>query len=499
MRKTAGRTCGRSPEGLAEDHWKSYRIYCRKKETGLCPARPYEKTMDTENNDMMYKKVTGEILAIPRFTRDKHDFSVLRKYLAGLGDPQQGRRVIHVAGTNGKGSVTRMITGLLMETGRRVGSFYSPHLVRMNERIRINGEEITDALLTESYMAVESVRKTGGLPQLTFFEVLFVMALYCFRAEGAEDIVLETGLGGRLDATTSIPADLYIITQIGLDHEAYLGNTVEEVAREKAGIITGSSPVVYHTKDPLADRVIEDKAGEMQAFPCVNCAMAEVSVDKIDASGIDFSVQNDYYKYQHLFLPRPVLYQTENAVTMIEAARFLLSDLSEEQRETFIRRSLEGFSWEGRLSEVRPDLYLDGAHNPSAAKCLVRTLGQMPALRDRDLRLIYGASADKNIRGVLGCLAGIPWKELWIVPYRGERSDSAEHLKKLAEELLPGIGISAFDRVEDVMDRLDMESRQAQKPVSIVAGSLYLVGEILELLPGYGRKDRSGTDQTKTD
>ena len=446
-----------------------------------------------------YDEVVEEILSIPKFTKEKHDFSVLREYLARLGNPEKGKRVIHVAGTNGKGSVTRLLSGLLQNAGRRVGSFYSPHLVRMNERIRVMGEEISDESLVSCY---EAVKKAGeDLPQLTFFEILFVMAMVHFDRENVEDIVLETGLGGRLDATTAIPADLYVITQIGLDHEEYLGHTVREVAGEKAGIITGSSPVIYHTGNDEADRVIEEKARKMGVTELRNCGKDEVKVQCSNFSGIDFSVRNDYHSYYSFYLPTPAAYQVANAVTVIEAAEVLFSGESESDTEDLLRKTFREFSWEGRLSELFPGFYLDGAHNPAAAEELVRSLGSLFSVNsefssdheegsaengkrvdelrmgnpENRRRLVYAASRDKNVEGVLRILSRIRWDELWLVSYTGDRSADIKGLLELAEGIFPEeTAVSAFSSVNEVMERF---GRKADI-FTLATGSLYLVGEI---------------------
>ena len=594
-----------------------------------------------------YSEVVEEILSIPKFTKEKHDFTVLREYLARLGNPEKGKRVIHVAGTNGKGSVTRLLSGLLQNAGRRVGSFYSPHLVRMNERIRVAGEEISDENLVSCYDAVKKVEE--GLPRLTFFEILFVMAMVHFDRENVQDIVLETGLGGRLDATTAIPADLYVITQIGLDHEEYLGHTIEEVAREKAGIITGSSPVIYHTGSDEADRVIEDAARAMGVTVIRNCRKDEVKVLCSKFSGVDFSVRNDYHSYYAFHLSTPAAYQVVNAVTVIEAAEVLfsgteltaeglsdkgisdvgLSDegfsdegiygerisdvgLSDEgfsdegiygerisdegisdegisdegvsdegisdegisdegisdegvsdeggteegiydkeffgelspgnkKMEALLRKTFQEFSWEGRLSKLFPGFYLDGAHNPAAADELVRSLralfsvttekvgsGQSETSNDEKpndemsndelsndelsngkmaydgnqrkpenrRRLIYAASRDKNVEGVLRILSEIRWDELWLVSYRGDRSADVKELLEMTKKIFPEeTSISAFPSVNEVMDRFGKEAMdrfgKEADIFTLATGSLYLVGEIKAACEGRCNKDMS--------
>lgn len=433
-----------------------------------------------------YDEVVEAILSIPKFTKEKHGFEVIRSYLQALGHPEGGIRVIHVAGTNGKGSVTRMLAGLLQKTGKKTGAFYSPHLVRMNERIRVNEQEIGDDQLVSCFHAVERVREEEHFPQLTFFELLFVMALVHFHEEGVEYAVLETGLGGRLDATTSIPADLCVITQIGLDHEEYLGHTITEVAGEKAGIITGPAPVVWHTGSEEADRVMEEKIREMGAFPAVNAGRAEIRDLRISPSGIDFSIKTDYYSYNLLHLDTLALYQADNAATVICAAEILLTDFRTGDPEGFallLRETLQEFRWEGRLTELRPGLWLDGAHNPSAAERLAESVEELRKLCWDDglcWRLIYGASSDKNMEEVLKALARVHWDELWLVPYTGARSATEEVLEQLGRKVFGNeVDITAYPDVRTMLDRLQAEESGT---CTIVAGSLYLVGEIRGLM-----------------
>lgn len=432
-----------------------------------------------------YEQIAEAILSIPKFTKEKHDLSVLRTYLEALGNPEQGLRVIHVAGTNGKGSVTRMLSGFLQKSGRQVGSFLSPHLVRMNERIRINGREAEDEAIVQAYRILEQVRKEHALPQLTFFELLFAMALLIFRREGMEDIVLETGLGGRLDATTSIPADLYVITEIGMDHEEYLGDTMESIAAEKAGIITGDSPVVFHTghagsPNETADRVIRERAETFGCRTIINCNETDPIIEEVTPYGIDFSFRNDYDRYDYVFLPTRALYQVENAVTAITAVRLLLPEMGKQDLKELIRNSLKEFRFEGRLEEMRPGIFADGAHNPSAARQLagsvLRMAGEEPG---RKLQLIFGASGDKRIPEVLKELSVCPWSRVILTRYEGSRSASVKEIRKTAGATFSeGTTILTAESLGEALQ----EAEKKKEWLTFVTGSLYLVGELRHML-----------------
>ena len=440
-----------------------------------------------------YSEVVEAILAIPKFTKEKHDFSVLRSYLDALGQPEQGRRIVHVAGTNGKGSVCRMLCGILQEAGRRCGGFFSPHLVRINERIRVSGVEIPDEELVLGYETVNRIKVQKDLQQLTFFELLFVIALWYFQKADVQDIVLETGLGGRLDATTSISADLFVITEIGMDHEEYLGDTIEKIAGEKAGIITGDSPVVFQTGNggAVADSVIAAKAEECGCRAVLNCRNARVLHRERTVHGIDFSFENDYDSYDHVFLPTQAVYQTENAVTAVSAARFLFPEqvFSKKEFHQLVQRALGSFSWEGRLQEVMPGVFADGAHNPSAARRLTESLREMYAQGDHtSAQIIFGASGDKDIQDVFRELMAFPWDRIILTSYQGSRAASAEELRRIMEA-------SDVSEVSDVSERIQVSGRSGKR----VSGEILVTDSLREALQlagiSVGRGDGSGESE----
>ena len=216
---------------------------------------------------MRYEEAVKYILDIPKFTK-KNDGDHTRKFLEYLGNPQEGLKVLHVAGTNGKGSVCAYLDGMLRSEGKRTGLFTSPHLVKINERIVLDGEEIPDDRFCEVFeRTLTAVKKMEGegLAHPTFFEFLFGMAMLAFAEGGMEYAVLETGLGGRLDATNAVEQPLVsIITSIGMDHMEYLGDTIGEIASEKAGIIKSGVPVFYAQTSEESDEVIRRKAEELQ-------------------------------------------------------------------------------------------------------------------------------------------------------------------------------------------------------------------------------------------
>ena len=217
-----------------------------------------------------YQEAETYISELPKFTK-KNTLEHTQKFLSFLGNPQNGKKVIHVAGTNGKGSVCVYLDAMLRAQGKHTGLFTSPHLIRMNERIRMDGEPVSDETFTRLFLRTQqSVRRmeAEGLPHPSFFEFLFGMAMAGFEEAGVEYVILETGLGGRLDATNSISGPLTcILTSIGLDHTEILGNTLEEIAAEKAGILKPHVPVIFADTQQESSRVIEERAGEL-GCPC---------------------------------------------------------------------------------------------------------------------------------------------------------------------------------------------------------------------------------------
>ena len=322
---------------------------------------------------MTYKEAVKYILEIPRFTK-KNDREHTRTFLAYLKEPQEHMKVLHVAGTNGKGSVCAYLDGMLRSEGKRTGLFTSPHLVKINERIVVNGEEISDedfcAVFEKTLNAVQRMEKEG-LAHPTFFEFLLGMAMCAFAEGGVEYAVLETGLGGRLDATSAVehPA-VCVITSIGLDHTEYLGYTLEEIAGGKAGIIRQGAPVFYAQTAEESDRVIEQNARERGSF-CKKIGKDAYEILGIEDKHIAFSCSSAYYGNTTWKLNNTGVYQPQNAVLAMEVMRYLFGENGHPERW---RAALEDLKWAGRMEEVLPDVYIDGAHNISAVEAFIQSV-----------------------------------------------------------------------------------------------------------------------------
>ena len=439
---------------------------------------------------MNYQESVKYILDIPKFTVKNH-LTHTKEFLLRLGNPQVGRKVIHVAGTNGKGSVCAYIQALLLAEKKRTGFFSSPHLVKINERIRINGEEIDD----ETFLAVFQKVKTtvdemekDGLAHPTFFEFLFGMAMTAFAMADMEYIVLETGLGGRLDATNYVDNKLLtVITRISLDHVQYLGDTTAKIAAEKAGILRPGVPVVYLDGDADASAVICRKASELGAI--------QIPVSKKDYTFlgfrkkyIDFSLRSEYYNYISLTLHTIARYQMENAALAVRAVEVLFrsTDMPDGRMCAAsgcptveeIRQGILGCFWQGRMEEVLPEVYVDGAHNDDGIRAFLDTVEQDGCTEGR--RLLFGVAADKDCRHMIQRVitSGL-FDRIAFTHMRTARSLSLEELKGLLAAY-PEDRFTMYTEADTAL-RTEVSGRQPGERLYI-AGSLYLVGEIKESL-----------------
>ncbi len=424
---------------------------------------------------MTYSEAERYILDIPRFTK-KNDLGQTKKFLEYLGDPQKGMKVIHVAGTNGKGSVCAYIDCMLRSEGIKTGLFTSPHLVKLNERIRADGKSIDDKTFcrafAEARQAVDRMQK-AGLPHPTFFEFLLGMAMAVFWEAGVEYVVLETGLGGRLDATSAVEPDICVITSIGMDHMQYLGNTIAEIAGEKAGIIRPGVPVFFAGTDPKSDEVIRRTAEENNSF-CKKIGKDAYEILGIRDKHIAFSCSSAYYGNTTWKLNNTAVCQPGNAVLAMEVMRCLFGRNGHPDRW---REALSTLKWEGWMEEVLPDVYIDGAHNISAVEALVQSVPK----DGKGNIVLFSAVKDKDYEKMAACLCREMEVDLFVVTQiRDSRGADAGKLAEIFRKYTKRpvvVKTSVREALDFVISR-----RQGRKVYCL--GSFYLAGEIKELLQG---------------
>ncbi len=399
----------------------------------------------------------------------------VREALGSLGDPQRHAPAIHVAGTNGKGVTCAYASAILRHAGKRVGLYTSPHLSRPNERIAIDGRPIGDDAFASALTAVRDANV-----ELTFFEALTCASFVAFRDAGVDAAVLETGLGGRLDATNVAQPVVTAITSIDLDHTAILGETIEKIAAEKAGIVKPRTPVVIAERKPIAVEVIEARAKEVESTPfLIDRDYRWHGEGRKDPR---FTIDSDEpaeIVVRDVVLPGDDLrdHLRDAAATAALAARILEPDLEEDA----IREGLADAAWPGRgerLAHRGASVILDGAHNPGAASKLV---GVRSSMRQSPV-VVFAAMRDKDVEGVLRVLAGLYPAALVCTTVGLPRSMAAGEIAGIARRVW-GKHLMVRE-ASDPESALDMAAVLANHGPVVVTGSLYLVGRVRERLAG---------------
>jgi dihydrofolate synthase/folylpolyglutamate synthase len=409
----------------------------------------------------------------------------IRAVLDALGRPQDRLHFVHVAGTNGKGSVCAMLESALRAAGRRTGLFTSPHLAEPTERIRIDGAPVSAerfaAAFERVHACVEKLIAEGEIDMhTTYFETVTAMALTVFEEERVDMVVLEVGLGGRLDATNVVIPDLAVITPIDFDHEAYLGKSIESIAGEKAGILKPGVPAVFARQRPEAARVLEARLIDgrwSEHWPVSNLELdPRGSRFQIDRS-LTVAAQKDVLSRDRegvvlsIHCPLAGEHQVENAVTAALALMRLGIPNSA------IEAGIANSQWPGRLEHIsdNPEIILDGAHNPAGACALASYVQRFYA--NRRIRLIYGAMRDKAIAEISGILFPLAEEAIVTAP-RQARALAPETLREISDH--PNLTIAA-----------DIEAALAiptDADVTFVTGSLFLVAEARAAIGAISRK-----------
>lgn len=429
-----------------------------------------------------YREACEYINDIPRFT-SKNTMEDTRAFLHRLGDPDRSMRILHVAGTNGKGSVCAYLRSILEAAGYRTALFTSPHLVDIRERFTAEGEMISREEFLRIFLYIYHLLDWDALGQgredayhPTYFEYLFLISMVWFGDKKPDFCILETGVGGRLDATnTVLKKEIAVITHIGLDHVEYLGNTVGKIAFEKAGIMQKGAPVVYWDTCPETTAVFEGCAGKL-GISAYSVSENDYSFSNFKRKTIDFCVSTGYYKCITLKLNTIAAYQMENCALAIRAIEVL--DQGKTVTAEHIRRGVENFFWAGRMEELLPEVYVDGAHNIDGIRAFLETVARDGHQGTRTL--LFGVAKDKGYGRMAEKLA-----ESGLFQKAAATHVEGCHVMdmgRLAEIFGRNSGC-APEEYESAVDafRTLMKERKAGERIYVV-GSLYLVGEIKELL-----------------
>jgi dihydrofolate synthase/folylpolyglutamate synthase len=423
---------------------------------------------------------------LARTPSHKFDLEHMRVLLHALGDPQRSFRSVLIAGTNGKGSTAATLASILVVAGHKTGLYTSPHLVRVNERIRVNGTEVSDDDFTTLYSEVEAKSQEliadGHLPwHPSFFEMLTAIAFQHFSRVGVEVAVLEVGMGGRLDATNVVEPAVSVITDISLDHQKFLGDTITEIAREKAGIVHEHGLLVTLPQHPEANEVIGLAVLERKAR-AVSAAQYVPSL----TPGEDWGSKNRYPLMvldQSITVDSPLIgrHQLRNIALAISAAeqlyktgiRITANDIERGIRET---------RWPGRFqivpaSKHHPEIVLDVAHNPAGAWALRSSLSER--YEGRPITLLFAVLRDKAVEEITQILFPLA-DHVVVTSVNNPRSATVEDLEQAASRT--GAEITKAPNIADGIEKAI--SLTGNNGVLVVTGSIYLVGEALESFEG---------------
>lgn len=440
-----------------------------------------------EQTAKSYEEAERLISEVPKFT-SKNPLEATKGFYAFVqNEIQEGQlgRIIHVAGTNGKGSVCAFLQQIFLESGYHVGMFTSPHLITVRERFRIDAEMISEELFVEAFnWLVHKLKEYKAVKEdyrPTYFERLFFMGMYVFAKAGVEVTVLETGLGGRLDTTNVIQnPTLCIITEIGFDHMTYLGDTIEEIAYEKAGIIKPGVPVVFLERKREVYDIFREKASECGAKYHVVSKNA-YKINEIKKKYIDFSVISRYYDYDRFILHTRALYQAENAAVAIRACEVLMRECG--FGNLAVKTGIEKMQWAGRMEEVLSGVYIDGAHNEDGIEAFVQSL-QSAADLDSCM-LIFSAVGDKRYDKMIEKLCRLTRvREFVLTHIPNERGAQLDKLTEIFKAYTKK-NICSFELIEDAVSYC-MDKRKGTDCEIYIVGSLYLAGVVRRFLDTSG-------------
>lgn len=440
---------------------------------------------------------------IPMWTRKKNCLGDVRGILDAIGAPDRDIPAIHVAGTNGKGSVCAFLTSMLREAGYRTGTFISPHLIEVRERFMIDGVMVEEQEFEEGFQSVLEVSRRmieQGYCHPTFFEFLFYMAVVIFKARKVDVMILETGMGGRLDTTNVLEHPCAcVITSISLDHTQYLGDTLQKIAAEKAGIIKRGVPLIFNDNQPEVSTILEGCAFRRGAarYPV---GQDDYRVEGVGSNGLEISARMKDDGQLKLQIPFEAFYQAENAMLAVRtldvlrhmgeycrkgshipgyvpqgAARAITWNVTDQQIALGIRKTM----WPGRMEQAAPGIYLDGAHNPGGICAFLQTAREITGRLGKRPYLLFAAVSDKDYRAMAAQLSeGIAWEGIGVVHMNSERGLSSEDMAKEFEKDTD-CPVLSFENTKSAIGKMRELCREG---VLFCAGSLYLIGEIKAVL-----------------
>ena len=408
-----------------------------------------------------YEEAVEYLYRIPRFNSN-HSLQKIANFLTQMGQPDRQMKIVHIAGTNGKGSTSAYLAGLLEYAGLKVGLFTSPHLVDVRERFRVNGRMISRELFVEAVQFVQKLLKsTDDDYQPCYFDMMFFIGMYAFQKEKVDILILETGLGGRLDATNAVVDKvLTMITHIALDHTEYLGDTLEAIAEEKAGIMKEKVPCVVAAHNEEVAHVFLKKATELES----ECRILDKEVcccQRVYEKSVAFSYFSSYYGTIPITLNTQALYQIDNVCLALAGFENLIKQgilKKENMPMEKIQKALYETTWEGRMEEMLPNVFLDGAHNVDGIRAFLDSVKEDDCCGRRTL--IF--SAVSQIRSLPSfIIAQSLWSEM------PERNPLCNSIPNFQEAICTAL------------------TKQQHFDYIYIVGSLYLVGQVKKLLSNH--------------
>lgn len=398
--------------------------------------------------------------------------SRITELLCKIGNPEKNLKFIQVAGTNGKGSVSSMLSEILVSAGYKVGLYTSPFIISFNERIRVGGENIPDEKLAKITEFVK-VKADQMADHPTEFELITAIGLECFKRENCDIVILEAGMGGRYDATNAVENTiLSIITGVSLDHTDYLGDTIEKIASEKAGIIKNKAPVIFGGKDRVAESVIREEA-KKQGSPFIKTDIDSLKNIEITRLGTKFSYKN----YKNINLSLIGSYQPFNAAVVLEATE-ILNEIGFNVSEDNIRVALKKVKWAARMEKIseEPLIYYDGGHNREGVEAAVESAKTI--FGEEKVYVISGVMKDKEYEFISHKLSTIAKKVFTITPNNPRSLDAKEYAKCFSVEA------EGYETIEEgVKEALNL-SKETNTPI-FISGSLYMYSDIVSAVEKY--------------